>query len=439
MHTIAIDCGASFIKGALFAEDDLLRSTQRQAPLVQAGEDLLVPSQIDELIPLVEDLIAELAAGIEGFRLCVSNEMHGFLLADKSGRPYTDYISWQKEYGHEAIDGLSSVAMLSQAEFSEDIRHTGMPVRGGLPSSNLLYIKRKSLVDETAGELYFYTLGDYIIRVLSGREPVCHITNAAATGLYDLIHSVWNARLTDFVTTSNIKFPPVGTEALTFSFRHHEVVCLPAIGDQQAALLGTGLKTESDLSFNLGTGAQVSRLTRRLQFSSEYQTRPYFWGAYLMSVPHLPSGRALNVYFRFFKDVLKAFGVEKSDAEIWEVLLREAEQSETTDMQCDLSFFQNPLSDHRAGSIRQISEYALKTGTLMKAVIRQMGDNFIQVANRLVPDKAQVRRIVFSGGVAGRIEALRSRIAGNYAPHVIYIVAQEETLKGLNRYGKLNG
>lgn len=438
MHTIAIDCGASFIKGALFAGDEILKATQRQAPLVQAGHNLLHPAQIEALIPLVEDLIAELATGIAGFRLCISNEMHGFLLADKTGRPYTDYISWQKEYGHEAIEGVSSVAMLSKADFSEDIQHTGMPVRGGLPSSNLLYIKRKGLVDEASGELYFYTLGDYIIRVLSGREPVCHITNAAATGLYDLSRSAWNARLTDFVATPNVKFPQVGTQAVTFSFRHHEVVCLPAIGDQQAALLGAGLASESDLSFNLGTGAQVSRLTQRLQFSSEYQTRPYFKGAYLMSVPHLPSGRALNVYVRFFKDVLEAFGVGKSDAEIWEVLLREAERSEATGMQCDLSFFQNPLTDHRMGSIRNIAEYALKTGTLMKAVIRQMGDNFIGVANRLVPDKAQVRRIVFSGGVAGRIAALRSQILGNYAPHVIYIVAQEETLKGLNQYGKEN-
>lgn len=438
MHTIAIDCGASFIKGALFAGDKILKVTQRQAPLVQAGQDLLSPAQIGELMPLVEDLVAELAADIEGFRLCISNEMHGFLLADKAGRPYTDYISWQKEYGHEIIDGLSSVAMLSQADFSEDILHTGMPVRGGLPSSNLLYIKRKGLLDEASGELYFYTLGDYIIRVLSGREPVCHITNAAATGLYDLSRSAWNGRLTDFVATSNIKFPQVGTEALTFSFRHHAVVCLPAVGDQQAALLGAGLETEGDLSFNLGTGAQVSRLTQRLQFSSEYQTRPYFKGAYLMSVPHLPSGRALNVYVRFFKDVLHAFGIEKSDAEIWEVLLREAERCEDTDIQCDLSFFQNPLTDHRMGSVRNIAEYALKTGTLMKAVIRQMGDNFIQVANRLVPDKTQVKRLVFSGGVAARIEALRTRIVGDYASHVIYIVAQEETLKGLNQYGKEN-
>ncbi|MCM1169826.1 MAG: FGGY family carbohydrate kinase [Bacteroides sp.] len=438
MHTIVIDCGASFIKGALFSEDNILKSTQRQAPVLQAGHNLLTPVQLDELVPLVEALIMELALGIGQFKLCISNEMHGFLLADKTGRPYTDYISWQKEYGNEEIEGMSSVGLLSQAELSQDILHSGMPLRGGLPSTNLLYIKRKGLLERTSEDLYFYTLGDYIIRVLSGREPICHLSNAAATGLYDLSRSEWNSRLIGFAVPSNIRFPKVGTEALEFSYRQYRVVCLPAIGDQQAALWGAGLEKENDLSFNIGTGAQVSHLTKELRFSSDYQTRPYFDGWYLKSVPHLPSGRALNVYIRFFKDVLEVFGLQKSDAEIWEVLLREEKKCETSGIQCDLSFFQNPLTDHRMGSIRNIGEHSLRTASLMKAVLGQMGDNFVKVADKLEPDKTKVQRIVFSGGVARRIESLRSHILRHYMPDMPYVVAQEETMQGLNKYGKIN-
>lgn len=437
MHTITIDCGASFIKGALFLEDKILKSTQRQAPLGQDGNNLLHPVQLAELIPLVENLIEELAMGIECFKLCISNEMHGFVLADKEGKPYTDYISWQKEYGNEPIEGVSSVEMLSQ-ELSQGILYSGMPARGGLPSSNLLYLKRKGLICKPAEELYFYTLGDYIIRVLSGCEPICHVTNAAATGLYDLNRLEWNDRLMDFVALPHIKFPQVGTEPMEFSYRNHKVTCMPAIGDQQAALLGAGVEKESDMSFNLGTGAQVSRLIKEKRFSSEYQTRPYFKGFYLMTVPHLPSGRALNVYFRFFKDVLKAFDIQKSDADIWNVLLSEEGKCEASELQCDLSFFQTPLTDHRVGSIQNIGEYSLRTGSLIKAVIRQMGDNFIKVANRLEPNKAMVQRIVFSGGIAARIESLREHILCNYASDLPYVVAKEETMRGLNKYGQIN-
>lgn len=440
MNTIAIDCGASFIKGALFRNHRMIKSAQRQSPPVHGDGDPLAPVQINALLSLVEDLLAELAglAG-ESFRLCISNEMHGFLLTDANGTPCTDYISWQKEYGYEEVDGKSAVEILSASDLSEEILHTGMQVRAGLPSCNLLYIVRKGLLRTFSGPLYFYTLGDYLIRFLSGRQPLCHPTNAAATGLYDLSRSAWNEKIIRLASSGPaIRFPEVGTAAMEFVYLGHRVSCLPAIGDQQAALLGAGVAYESDISFNLGTGAQVSRLTDKLQFSTDFQTRPYFQNRYLESVPHLPSGRALNVYFRFFKDVLTAFGVaDKRDEEIWEVLLREEARCPSSDLQCDLSFFQTPLTDHRVGSIGNIGEYALRTGALMKAVLCQMGDNFISVADKLEPDRSKIHRIVFSGGIARRIESLRQYILDIYASGKECVVASEETLIGLNRYGDL--
>lgn len=437
MNTIAIDCGASFIKGALFRNHLMIKSTQRQSPPVHGEGGILAPVQIKALLSLVEDLLSELSelAG-ESFRLCISNEMHGFLLADANGTPCTDYISWQKEYGYEKVDGISAVEILSASELSEEILHTGMPVRAGLPSCNLLYMAKKGLLRTYSEPLYFYTLGDYLIRFLSGRQPLCHPTNAAATGLYDLSRSAWNEKIIRTVSGTAIRFPEVGTAAMAFVHGGHKVSCLPAIGDQQAALLGAGVAYDSDISFNLGTGAQVSRLTDKLQFSTDFQTRPYFRNHYLMSVPHLPSGRALNVYFRFFKDVLTVFGVpDKRDEEIWEVLLREEARCPSSDLQCDLSFFQTPLTDHRVGSIGNIGEYALCTGTLMKSVLCQMGDNFISVADKLEPDRSKIRRVVFSGGIARRITSLRTYILRHYAPDKACFVAEEETLIGLDRYG----
>lgn len=434
-HTITIDCGSSFIKGALFCGDEIIKSTQRQSPSTFGGNSLFEAVQLKQLLPLVEDLLIDLSAGITVFKLCISNEMHGFLLADREGNPCIDYVSWQKEYGREVIDGQSSVAILSEKNLKEDILHTGMPLRGGLPSCNLLWFKRKNYYSRIGKDgLHFYTLGDYIIRYLSGQEPLCHPTNAAATGLYDLTKETWNDTLIRLVGEPFLRFPQVGTKAMKFEWKHCKVVCLPAIGDQQAALLGAGVESESDLSFNLGTGGQVSRLMTDLRFSTTFQTRPYFYGKYLMSVPHLPSGRALNVYIRFFKDVLKAFGVEKSDADIWRVLLEEERRCESSDMQCDLSFFQTPLTDHTVGSIENIGEYALRTGSLMKTVIRQMGENFVTVANQVEPDKTKVGRVVFSGGVAQKIEALRAHIL-SYYPEKECVLAQEETWRGLNKYG----
>ena len=43
--------------------------------------------------------------------------------------------------------------------------------------------------------MHFYTLGDYVIRMISGCESACHPTNAAATGFYDLTTGAWNKPL----------------------------------------------------------------------------------------------------------------------------------------------------------------------------------------------------------------------------------------------------
>lgn len=432
MNTIAIDCGASFLKGALFQNNVIAKRAHRQSPVVHGDERLLEPTQINHLVPMVRELIQELASDVDEFTLCLSNEMHGFILANQDGSPYTDYISWQKEFGNEIIDGESSVDILKQEDFAEDILKSGMPLRGGLPSSNILYLKRSGALSDKP--LYFYTLGDYIVRQLSGKEPLCHPTNAAATGLYDLLKGQWNSHLVEAVSVKNVFFPQIGITPITFIFEGHQVVCLPALGDQQAALLGAGFENEVDLSFNLGTGAQVSRLVKSIELSNNYQTRPYFNGYYLKSIPHLPSGRALNVFIRFFKDVLQVFGVTKNDADIWCCLLNEERKCGRSNLKVDLSFFQTPLTNHEVGSIDNIGEHELTVGNLMKAVINQMIFNFIEIAERLEPDNAKINRLVFSGGVARRIDSLRDGIISHYDKKIQIVVSEDETLVGLNKY-----
>lgn len=96
MRTIAIDCGASFIKGAVFEEDGkMLKKVQYQAPAVQKDTEITDPVQIIELFGKVKEMLQQLAEDGESreYKLCLSNAMHGFLLADAKGGPVTDYIS----------------------------------------------------------------------------------------------------------------------------------------------------------------------------------------------------------------------------------------------------------------------------------------------------------------------------------------------------------
>lgn len=437
MHTIAIDCGASFIKGAVFAEDGkILKKLQYHAPAVHKDRDILEPVQIIELLRGIKELLRELTASgrSDKYKLCISNEMHGFLLADAKGDPVTDYISWQKEYGDIAVDGYSAIEELWRDVSAEDILYTGMELRNSLPSCNLLYLWKTGFFQEKKEEVYFYTLGDYILRRLSGMEPVCHPTNAAATGLYDLRTGRWNRKLTEKYMDNGIIFPEIGSIPINFMWEGISCQAYSAVGDQQAALLGAGLRAENEMSFNLGTGAQAARLTKSIERTSEYQIRPYFGGYYLMTIPHLPSGRALNVYFRFVKGMLERFGLKMGEEEIWKGILEAEKHAEDTEIRCDLSFFENPLTLSDRGSIENIGEYELTMGNLFRAVFRQMADNFGEAADRLCSDRSKIQKLIFSGGIARKIEPVRSRIMERYEEDIDYTVAQDETLQGLYLY-----
>ncbi|WP_303725354.1 sedoheptulokinase [Anaerovibrio lipolyticus] len=433
MNIIAIDCGASFLKGALFENGQLIKKSVRQAPVVNK-DAWQSPIQINILMDMVSSMLRELMQKHTEITLCISNEMHGFILAEDN-IPYTDYISWQKEFGNLPLeDGTTSLEILADKKYQEDILKTGMPLRAGLPSVNLLYLKHRLSRPAEGKKLKFFTLGDFILARLSGGDVTCHPTNAAATGLMNLDSGTWNDRLISLVAGGDVLFPVIGTSIMNFEFEGVHVRALPALGDQQAALLGVGLHSTSELSFNLGTGAQVSCLVENPAYSQKYQIRPYFYGKYLKTIPHLPSGRALNVYFRFLKEIIVNFKPGIDDSAIWQWILNSAKGSQGSAMNCDLSFFSNPLTDKKTGSIENIGEYDFNVGNLFKALFHTMAENFMVAARGIVRDNEQVQRIVFSGGIARKISLIREEILTNYRYDIEVSIGEDETLYGLAKY-----
>ncbi len=436
MNTIAIDCGASFIKAALFSENgEIFKREDIASPEVNINKNFEEIEQINLIIYNIKKIIQDFSEEGKEYNLCISNEMHGFILTDNDV-PVTDYISWQKEYGRIKINGFDSVDLIGKNIDSEDIIYTGMPLRSNLPGSNLLYLIHRL---DKYKNLRFYTLGDYIIKALSGKEPVCHITNAAATGMCDLRTGNWNEKITSFCSSGKVIFPKIGNDIVSFKFNNRIINAYPAIGDQQAALLGAGLSNDSEVSFNLGTGAQISMLTREVKRELDYQIRPFFYGYYLRTIPHIPSGRALNVYIRFIKDIFHCFSKDVSDDEIWNILISNYHDDETVDMKCDLSFFENAVTDHNKGSLYDIGEYDLTLKNLSNVVFSQMADNYFNIYKKVNIYDKKISRIVFSGGISRKVKPVRDRLIKMLGIHDNYSVSEKETLIGLMKYAEICG
>lgn len=429
MNTITIDCGASFIKSALFIDGTIKERLDVNTPSENKDNDIFFTGKIEDIILGVKNVIESFSKEGEEFNVCISNEMHGFLLADEKGNPYTGYISWQKEYGNIEIDGLKSTDILLK-EYKKETEKTGMNVRAGLPSSNLLYLLRSGNLKEE--KLLFYTLGEYIVKRIFGTDIVISPSNAAATGLYDLTTNDWNEKLKGLFD-GKVIFPKIGEKEETVFRYNKKFRVFPAIGDYQAALLGAGIEREDDISFNLGTGAQVSVISDRIEFSDRHQVLPFFNGKYLYRIPHLPSGRALNVYVRFIRNILDSFNVKVEEKDLWKTLNESLNETSSNEMKCSMSFFENPVEKRTKGYIEDIGEYDLTLGNIIKLIFDKEVENFLWAADEIM-EKEKVKRIVFSGGIARRIVYIREKIVNHYRNNVDIVEANDETLVGLNKY-----
>lgn len=421
MNIITIDCGASFIKASRFYENKIRNTIKIPTP---PDNDL---NKLSKSIEIIYRIIEDLSNVGEELHLGFSNEMHGFVLTDINGKALTPYISWQKEYSENSHFDINRKIEKS------DIIKSGMPIKKGLPSVNLYHCLLKKNFDKNTS-LYFYTLGDYYIRLLSGKQPYIHKSNAAATGLYDLESDKWNEKMiNEIIGKKNIIFPKIYTNQNTIKCEilNRTVYLYPALGDQQAALYGSGLSDEKVLSLNFGTGAQMSVLLSAIEFSDNYQVRPYFKNKYIKTIPHIPSGRAINVYFNFIKEIIKAYN-NIPDNEIWDYINNEVLSNQKELLNVDLSFFTNAITDSCKASISNIYEDGFTVGNLFESIYMQFIENINTIYNKL--GKPEINKIIISGGVINKNSYLKNKISElfNYINDIEY--AQEETAKGIAKY-----
>jgi len=421
MHYIGIDLGASFVKAARLdtTSGEISRIEKIPAPDHVAGQGAgakeLDPEQV---WAAVRGLIKHVGTDWKIDGILVSNQMHGFIILDGTGKAVTRYITWQDQRGSDQ----NNMASVREAFGEDGLRRTGMPLLPGLPSLNLHHLCHHDGVKSGR----FLSLGDFICHRLCGNVLV-HRSNCAGSGLMDLKKDEWNTDALEAMKCSGFEMPDIASDfsPVGISDEFDGAAVFAAIGDQQAALLGAMID-DGDLSLNVGTGSQVSMLSHELVFG-KYQTRPFFSGDYLKTVTHIPAGRALNVIVAFSKDLIsKVKGLETTDEEFW----RAYGQIDPSmgDLEVDLSFFTGSASGDQ-GSICNIHEGKFTMSDVLAAGYRRMAQNYRDFSIRIGGETAS--QIIVSGGLLSKNGALRQAIQENFHPLPLVQRYSEDTLVGL--------
>lgn len=457
---IGIDLGTSFIKGAVLDPDRLTIAHIHRLPFPAPLPGL--PPLHREFDPLAvveatRRLLAELlplAPGCEGILVC--SQMHGLVLTTEQGEPASNLTTWQDQRllePHPSGRG-TYFDVLAGRLTPEEVRQLGNELRPGQPLGLLFWLAEQDRLP--AADLILASLPDFVLANLCGAAPGIEASNAAAHGALDLETLAWHRPVIDKLGLGGLRWPqirrqgevvgrlavgrgPVGrapagqAPAGRGPGGGRSLPCFTPVGDYQAALAGALLQ-EGELSLNISTGSQVSTLQPALGFGA-YQSRPFFDGRYLAGITHIPAGRALSALVR----LLSELAVEQGGAvpEPWGYISEQARRAGPTQMRANLAFFTSACGDH--GELTNLHEEELTVGHLFRAAFQNMVDNYHGCAQRLDPGGDQPaapwRSLVFSGGLAQKIDVLRELIVARFGAPYRLCPTPEDTLLGLLALG----
>ena len=427
MSFLGIDLGTSFIKGAVLnlqtRQLEHVRRTPFPEPL-RTEDPLRCEFDPKAILQAFQKLVAELAPlapNCEGLVLCT--QMHGLVLMNEQLDACSNCITWrdQRVLAKAPNGGGSYFDSILARTTSEERRQLGNELDPARPICFLHWLKQHNAL--TPG-LIPTSLPDFVLSTLSGEQPGVEATNASAYGAFHLQTGDWHRDVIRKLGLDHLRWPEIrrqGDVAAHLRIGSRSIPCYAPIGDAQAALLGSLLSRE-ELSLNIATGAQVSRLVDELKLG-DHQTRPYFDGQYLNTFSDPPAGRELNILVSLLTEFASAQNIDLPDP--WSYIASVTEKLPSSDVNVDLALFSNAgagISGLRSGNAT--------IAHLFRAAFRDMAEKYNECALKLWSDRSW-KSVLFSGGLACGMKALREEVLREFNADFRMPAQTEDTLYGL--------
>lgn len=422
---VGIDLGTSFIKGAVLDAEGCRVEHVRRIPFPPALLGLnplyceFAPEQILAAARTLIEELASLAVECEGLVMCT--QLGSIMLMNGQGQAASNFFGWQDQRALEPHpSGAGSYYRVLQERTARQRRELGNELPVGSPATFLFWLAEQGKLEPG---LIPVSLGDFVLSSLCHEPPSVDTTTAMTYELLNLSTLEWHFDVIGQLGLSAVRWPILrkqGEPAGFMKIGKATVPCFAAIGDYHSALLGA-LLSEDELSLNISTGSQVSRIVRGLT-PGDYQTRPFFDGRFANTISHLPAGRSLNVLVDLLTEIAQG------PVDPWSYIAKAAAAVDHTDLEVNLSFYPGPAGER--GAITNISEKTLNVGTLFRAAFENMAECYYACASRIWPDQSW-RGIVFSGGLAFKLPQLRQIIQDRFQTGSRLCPVAEDTLCGL--------
>lgn len=375
-------------------------------------------------------VLRRLAAELPGEPKCLglTGQMHGVILLDGERRPVTNLITWQdrRSLGPHPVSGEPLLTALHARVDAEAMRRTGCRLAAGYLGTTCYALRETGTFPAAAKQGAL--LIDWIAGELTGGSCVADRSNAASTGLYDLERDEWSPSLLSAAGLSREMLPEVRESGAVIGGLTSVIAAeaglppgLPvcnAIGDNQAAILGSVPPGERVLQINIGTGGQISWEVDRFVTVAGMDTRYLPHRRSMLVGAGIAGGDAYAWVKRTVGAWLAAFGVQVSDDEIYrrvETLIGEA-SADAAGLVCEPFFRGTRRNPEARGVFTGVTADNFTPGNVGRAVLQGIADamqSFLDLAAWHAPRGAA--RIIATGNAVRRnpllVETLRRRFS----------------------------
>lgn len=327
---------------------------------------------IEKSLSLIHEFLSKYP--IESIGL--TGQMHGILYLNEKGKAISPLYTWQENCASSIIDEIN--------------QYTKHKVSSGYGLATHISHIQKNLVPVHTKSIC--TIMDYFGMILTNRNmPLLHTSNAASLGFYDIEKNEFEKEILKKFNVDLDILPQV-TSHIEQLGTYQNIPVYVAIGDNQASFLSTVGNNTNTVLVNMGTGGQISLLTKKFVQFEGIETRPFMNNQYLLVGASLCGGKAYALLEKFFREYVKeATGIEMSQ---YEVMERLANKCTSNSLNIQTTFNGTRINPNQTGSILNITEENLLPEFMINGFMTGMIDELFDMYQKM---NIQVTTIMASG------------------------------------------
>ena len=349
----------------------------------------------------------------------ITGQMHGIVYVDALGVAVSSLITWEDKRADLRVENGETYCERIQ-------RLSGEEIYTGYGFATHYYMQENGEIPKDA--VTFCTIMDYcVMRLVEASQPLVHATNAASFGFYDAKADRFKTEQTVKVFGDAVTVPAVAKDFFVAG-TYRDVPVAVAIGDNQAAFLGSVQDLDGGALVNIGTGSQISMLCTEACGGYGLELRPFFAGRYLLCGAALCGGSAYAMLERFFRAYCAASGeAEAVQYETMNRIAKEAYESGVSPLSVDTTFCGTRKDPTSRGGISGIGMSDFTPAGLILGTIYGMCRELYTLYRQADVCK---RQLVISGGAVQKNKVLQSVIAEQFCTVPVLSMQIEEAAKG---------